>query len=94
MRFVDCPRSHAYVTNLTRTLPMDPPDLIPLPLNNIRMAYHQLGHRVLVALRTQLGDSARLQEHANECYQLLSMVEQVRASNLQCIHFVDRNFSI
>lgn len=36
---------------------MDP---VPLPLHTIRAAFTELGRSVSVALRTQMGDTARL----------------------------------
>ena len=50
----------------------------PLPRQTIRAAFEALGNRVRTALRTQIGDTARLNAHRNECLQLLATVEQVR----------------
>jgi hypothetical protein len=50
----------------------------PLPLQSIRAAYAELGNRVRVALRTQIGDEARLNAHKAECFQMLGYVDQVR----------------
>lgn len=51
---------------------------IPVPLYTIRTAVTELGHRVSLALRTQLGDRARLQNERTHCQRLLSLVSQVR----------------
>jgi hypothetical protein len=53
----------------------------PLPLQSIRAAYAELGNRVRVALRTQIGDEARLNAHKVECFQMLGYVDQVRTAD-------------
>jgi hypothetical protein len=60
---------------------MLPAGSIPIPLSTIRLAFREQGRRVDVALRTQVGDAARLGEHRLECLRLLSLAEQV---NLCC----------
>lgn len=49
-------------------------------LNNIRSAYHVLTNRVETALRTQVGDSARLGLARTEVLSLAAAAEQVRFS--------------
>jgi hypothetical protein len=60
----------------------------PLPLFTIRAAYAELGRSVHVALRTQMGDAARLSVQRIDCLRLLALTEQVcvikdRAINCQ-----------
>lgn len=50
----------------------------PLPLTTIYAAYNQLKIDVNVALNTQIGDSARLQEHSRICTHFQQNIEQVR----------------
>ncbi|KAG2750290.1 hypothetical protein P692DRAFT_20921336 [Suillus brevipes Sb2] len=49
---------------------------IPLPLETIRQGYNELGHHTHVVLRTQLGDSARLNAAKRECLRFIGIVEQ------------------
>jgi hypothetical protein len=59
---------------------MDEPEVleqIPLPLETIRQGYNELGHHTHVVLRTQLGDSARLNAAKRECLRFIQIVEQV-----------------
>jgi hypothetical protein len=49
----------------------------PLPLLTIRAAYTELGRSVDVALRTQMGDVARLGVQRVDCLRLLTLTEQV-----------------
>lgn len=51
--------------------------LIPIPLETIRAGYEELGQAVLVALRTQQGDAARLGERRRDCLHLLQLCHQV-----------------
>ena len=53
----------------------------PLQVQTIRATYAELGRRVHVALRTQIGDAARLNAQRVECFQMLGYVEQVRPLN-------------
>ena len=48
-----------------------------LPLYTIRTAVTEIGDRVSQALKTQVGDVARLQAHRNECLRLMIVVQQV-----------------
>ncbi|KAJ7135331.1 hypothetical protein C8R46DRAFT_922979 [Mycena filopes] len=45
-------------------------------LRNLRLGYETLERRVTIALRTQLGDEARLQTQARECARFLATAEQ------------------
>jgi hypothetical protein len=49
-----------------------------LPRETIQVAFTVLGDRVRTALRTQIGDVARLHEHRNECLRLQASAQQVR----------------
>ncbi|KAF5379472.1 hypothetical protein D9615_006551 [Tricholomella constricta] len=51
-------------------------DTIPVPLETIRQAYFYLGRDVDVALRTQLGDVARLEAHKAECLRHYAIIPQ------------------
>lgn len=53
------------------------PVLIPLRLETIRIAFMQLGDRVNAALRTQIGDRLRLQEHNGSVLRMLEAIQQV-----------------
>jgi hypothetical protein len=48
----------------------------PLQVQNIRASYAELGRRVHVALRTQVGDANRLDMQRVECFEMLGYVEQ------------------
>jgi hypothetical protein len=48
-----------------------------IPAQTIRAAYTEIGRRVNTALRTQVGDAARLGEQRRECLRLLTLVGQV-----------------
>ena len=50
---------------------------IPLPLSTIHVAFEELGQSVHVALRTQMGDAARLGVQKMDCLQLLALMDQV-----------------
>lgn len=50
--------------------------LVPRPLETIRQAYHELGRRVDVALHTQIGDHARLDEQRRQALSLMASIEQ------------------
>ncbi|KIK43227.1 hypothetical protein CY34DRAFT_11887 [Suillus luteus UH-Slu-Lm8-n1] len=52
------------------------PEQIPLPLETIRQGYNELGHHTHVVLRTQLGDSARLNAAKREYLRFIGIVEQ------------------
>jgi hypothetical protein len=58
-------------------------DAIVLPLHTIRLAFEDLGRRVSTALRTQVGDAARLNLHRNECLRLIATVETVSVLELE-----------
>lgn len=47
------------------------------PDDNLRVAYHTLTDRVGIALRTQVGDTARLGETRTQAFNLLEAAEQV-----------------
>jgi hypothetical protein len=49
-----------------------------LPQRTIQAAFERIGSRVNAALRTQLGDVARLNSHRNECLRLMATVQQVK----------------
>jgi hypothetical protein len=53
-----------------------PPPLIPVPLDTIRRAYHDLGRLVNTDLLTQVGDAAQLGERKRECLNLLHLIHQ------------------
>lgn len=48
------------------------------PEDNLRAAYHTLAERVATALRTQVGDTERLNETKSQVFLLLEAAEQVR----------------
>jgi hypothetical protein len=52
----------------------------PLQLQSIRAAVKEVGDRVHQALRTQIGDVARLGAQRNECLRLMVTVQQVSNS--------------
>lgn len=52
-------------------------NLPSLPLTTLRQAYYELGRRVDIALHTQIGDHARLNEQKNEVMRLVASIEQV-----------------
>lgn len=58
---------------------------VPLPLQNTRLAFYQLGQRVNLALHTQIGDSARLEEQSHAAMRLLDAVHQVSGSLLHLL---------
>ncbi|KAG1861532.1 hypothetical protein DFJ58DRAFT_725713 [Suillus subalutaceus] len=47
--------------------------LVPPPLQTIRAAYAELGRRVTIALRTQIGDHTRLGEEQRHCLRLSAL---------------------
>ena len=49
------------------------------PLDNFRAAYVTLNDRVIRALRTQLGDAARLGDQRSEALLLLQRANEARA---------------
>lgn len=55
-------------------------DQLPLPLQNIIIAFDELKDQVRVALLTQLGDAARLQVQIHSCEQLRDQIDMVRIS--------------
>ena len=57
-------------------------ELVPLPLNTIRIAYTELSRHVDVALRIQMGDLAHLQETKQDCLRFLTTVDQVSVIQL------------
>jgi hypothetical protein len=48
-----------------------------LLLQTIQASYEELGMRVRTALRTQIGDAARLNAHQDECLRLMMRVQTV-----------------
>ena len=48
-----------------------------VPLDTIRDGYNELGRQVTIALQTQQGDAARLQERHRDCQHLLGILSQV-----------------
>ena len=64
----------------------EPPLLVPIPLETIRWAYHELRHSVNRDLLTQVGDSARLEEQKCECLNLLCLVQQVCPHLSICVY--------
>ncbi|KAJ7740477.1 hypothetical protein DFH07DRAFT_751592 [Mycena maculata] len=55
---------------------MADPELVPLPLETIRIAFFQLTDRVNTALRTQIGDRLCLQEQNGGVLRLLQSIQQ------------------
>ena len=51
-------------------------------LQNIHTAFRELGTQVTRALRTQLGDAARLNEQKRICLQFLTHIQQVRLDTM------------
>jgi hypothetical protein len=47
-------------------------------IQNIQIAFEELGHTVDVVLRTQLGDAARLNEQKRLCLLFLGNISEVR----------------
>ncbi|KIK74587.1 hypothetical protein PAXRUDRAFT_533799 [Paxillus rubicundulus Ve08.2h10] len=47
-----------------------------IPLQTIRIAFEELGRRVTIALRTQIGDTARLGEHRRERLRFSALVSR------------------
>lgn len=50
------------------------------PEDNLRAAYHTLSDRVIIALRTQVGDMIRLNEIRAQVFQLIEAAEAVSGS--------------
>jgi len=48
-----------------------------LPWQTIQIAFEQLGRRVSTALRTQVGDKARLNFHREECLRFRLTMQMV-----------------
>ena len=48
-----------------------------LPLQTIQASFDELGSRVRTALRTQIGDAARLNAHRDECLRLMMQIQTV-----------------
>ena len=48
-----------------------------LPLQTIQASFEELGNRVRTALRTQIGDAARLNAHRDECLRLMMQIQTV-----------------
>jgi hypothetical protein len=57
------------------------PEQLPLPVVTIRTAFHELGHRVNQAIRTQFGDVARILEQRQAASHLLSAISLVSSSS-------------
>ena len=60
------------------------PELVPLRLESIRIAFFQLGDRVNGALHTQIGDRLCLQEQNSGVLRLLAAIHQVRDLSMFC----------
>lgn len=56
---------------------MNAPAGVPLPLSTIHVAFEEWGRSVNVALRTQMGDAARLGVQKTDCLRLLALTDQV-----------------
>jgi hypothetical protein len=59
---------------------------LPLPLQNIILAFNQLKDDVHVALLTQLGDAPRLQLHVEACQQLQNDIDSVSCVAIAFYH--------
>lgn len=59
-------------------------DLPPLPLQTVRLAFVELCRSVDIALRTQIGDAARLEVSKQDCLRFFITVEQVHIISLSC----------
>lgn len=59
---------------------MDHIPVTPLPLHTIRISYIELGNAVRVSLRTQVGDTARLNVSKQDCLRFLATTDQVRCT--------------
>jgi hypothetical protein len=64
----------------------------PLPLLTIRAAYAELGRSVDVALRTQMGDAARLGVQRLDCLRLLALTELVCVLNDFAVEWLELMF--
>ena len=51
-------------------------------LQNIHVAFQELGTQVTRVLRTQLGDAAHLNEQKRICLQFLAHIQQVRIDTI------------
>jgi hypothetical protein len=51
-----------------------------LAVHNVNVAFQDLGRNVDIALHTQIGDAARLNEHKRLCFQFLTDIHMVRIS--------------
>lgn len=58
---------------------------LPLPLQNIILAFNQLKEDVRVALLTQLGDAARLQLHVEACEHLKNDITLVSHATITLV---------
>ena len=57
---------------------------MPIPVRNTFQAFLGLGNDVRSALRTQMGDAVRLDEHKQRCLQFLADAQQVCTLTLGC----------
>ena len=76
---------------MSNVLPEDRPTFV---LDNLRAAYHVLTDRVNRALRTQIGDTQRLQEQKAEVLDFLASAAQVRNSLTDTVTVVLTSHSI
>lgn len=65
--------------------PPSPESSLPRPLDNILTQFELLKRDVNTALRTQLGDAARLEAQIQVCRRLLQYIEQVASAALKMI---------
>jgi hypothetical protein len=61
--------------------------LVPQPLETICQAYHELGQQVDVALHTQIGVHARLDEQRRQALSLMASIEQASFFSLHLLTF-------
>jgi len=62
-----------------------------LPMQTIRLAYEELCLRVNTALRTQIGDAARLKAHRDDCLYLMAHVHTVSTLMILSIMHMHRD---
>ncbi|KAG1856404.1 hypothetical protein DFJ58DRAFT_659478, partial [Suillus subalutaceus] len=67
---------------------------LPLPLQNIILAFNQLKEDVRVALLTQLGDAARLQLHVEACEHLKNDITLVSHTTMPPATYITMNDSL
>jgi hypothetical protein len=57
-----------------------------IAIQNIQIAFEELGRTVNVVLRTQLGDAARLNEQKRLCLLFLGNISEVCFQRLPCFY--------